>query len=289
MSRILYYISLPFLYGLSLLPFWVLYRFSDILFLIIYRLIGYRKKVITTNLKNAFPEKTDKEILAIRRKYYRYFCDLIFETLKTLTISEQSLRKHVRFEDTSIFQKYFDQNQSVIVVMGHFGNWELAGARFALEPIHQLFVIYHPLKNPHFENLIVKARTRLGNGLYPMKSALRGMLINRKKITATAFIADQTPSPQSAHWMEFLNQDTPIFLGTEKIAKKLKYPVIYITVNRPKRGLYEIHSTLLFEQPEKTEDFEISEIHTKQLEKDIKAQPEIWLWSHRRWKHQRPQ
>jgi KDO2-lipid IV(A) lauroyltransferase len=115
------------------------------------------------------------------------------------------------------------------------------------------------------------------------------MLINRKKITATAFIADQTPSPQSAHWMEFLNQDTPIFLGTEKIAKKLKYPVIYITVNRPKRGLYEIHSTLLFEQPEKTEDFEISEIHTKQLEKDIKAQPEIWLWSHRRWKHQRPQ
>lgn len=250
MNKILFYISLPFIYGISLLPFWILYRLSDFVFLVIYYLISYRKKVITTNLKNAFPEKSTKEIQKIRRDYYRYFCDLIFETLKTLTISSKSLRKHVLFEDPSIFKKYFEEKQSVIVVMGHFGNWELAGARFALEPVHQLFVIYHPLKNEHFETLIVKARTRLGNGLYAMKKALRGMIGDRKKVTATAFIADQTPAPEGAYWTQFMNQDTPVFTGTEKIAKKLKYPVVYISVKRPKRGLYKIESTLLFDKPE---------------------------------------
>jgi len=287
MKIILYYLSLPILYGLSYLPFWILYRISDGLFLIIYYLIGYRKKVVTTNLEKSFPEKTKAEIKKIRRNYYRYFCDLIVETLKTLTISPEGLRKRVAFEDTSLFEVYYADNQSVIVVMGHLGNWELAGARFALEPIHQLYVIYHPLKNAHFENLIVKARTRLGNGLYPMKIAFRGMVGNRKNTTATAFIADQTPSPQNAHWMEFLNQDTPVFIGTEKLAKKLKYPIIYISVKRPKRGFYTIKGELLFAHPEQTIDGEISEVHTRCLEKDIREQPEIWLWSHRRWKHQR--
>lgn len=289
MIAFFYYLSLPFLYGLSYLPFWVLYRISDLLFVFIYYVIGYRKKVITTNLTNAFPEKSTQEIGKIRRDYYRYFCDLILETLKSLTVSPDVLRKHILFENTELFQKYYDAGQSVIVVMGHFGNWELAGARFALEPIHQLFVIYHPLKNPYFERLIVKARTRLGNGLYPMKTAFKGMVADRKKTTATAFIADQTPSPTGAHWMEFLNQDTPVFTGTEKIAKKLKFPIIYISVKRPKRGFYTIEPELLFAHPDQTADGEISEIHTRRLEQDIRDQPEIWLWSHRRWKHKRPE
>ncbi len=270
-----------------MLPFWILYRISDVIFLILYYVIGYRKKVVTNNLTNAFPEKNKQEIATIRRKFYRYFCDLILETLKTLTISEQSLRRHVKFEDTSLFQKYQVEGQSVIVVMGHFGNWELAGARFALERVHQLFVIYHPLKNAQFEKLIVNARTRLGNGLYPMKGALRGMFGDRGKLTATAFIADQTPSPDNAYWMEFLNQETPVFTGTEKLAKKLKYPIIYISVKRPKRGLYTIESELLFAHPDQTAEQEISVAHTRRLEQDIREQPEIWLWSHRRWKHKR--
>ena len=283
----LYYLSLPFIYAISMLPFWILYRISDVIFLILYYVIGYRKKVVTNNLTNAFPEKNKQEIATIRRKFYRYFCDLILETLKTLTISEQSLRRHVKFEDTSLFQKYQVEGQSVIVVMGHFGNWELAGARFALERVHQLFVIYHPLKNAQFEKLIVNARTRLGNGLYPMKGALRGMFGDRGKLTATAFIADQTPSPDNAYWMEFLTQETPVFTGTEKLAKKLKYPIIYISVKRPKRGLYTIESELLFAHPDQTAEQEISVAHTRRLEQDIREQPEIWLWSHRRWKHKR--
>lgn len=287
MKAILYYFSLPILYGLSYLPLWVLYRISDGLFVLLFYIIRYRNRVIFTNIKNAFPEKSEKEIAKIRKDFYRYFCDFIVETLKSLTISEKALRKHVLFENKEIFEKYYADNQSLIIVLGHYGNWELGGMRFGLEPVHQLFVVYHPLKNQHFENLLLNARKRFGNGFYPMKKAVRGMLADREKITATAFIADQTPPPQNAYWMEFLNQDTPVFWGTEKLAKKMKYPIVYFSIKRRKRGLYSIEPEILFENPENTADGEITEAHTRRLEKDIQAQPEIWLWSHRRWKHKR--
>ncbi len=242
--------------------------------------------MVTQNLKNAFPQNTEKELLMIRRKFYQYFCDFIIETLKTLTITERELRKRILFEDISLFQHYFQKDQSVIVVLGHMGNWEWGGARFALEPVHPLYVLYHPLKNPHFEKLVLKMRTRLGYHLYPMQQAYREMVSAKDQTTATAFIADQTPSNKNAIWLNFLNQKTLVFAGTEKIAKKLDYPVIYVSVRRKKRGLYGIHSELLFENPGETAENEISIAHTQRLERDIQAQPEIWLWSHRRWKHQ---
>lgn len=287
MSAVAYYILYPFLYLLSLLPFRVLYIISDFLYFVIYTLAGYRKKVVYQNLKNSFPEKSDAEIDTIAKKFYHFFCDLILETIKTLTINERALRKHISFDDTSLFEKYAAQNQSVIIVMGHLGNWELGGARFAVEPHHRLYVIYHPLSNKYFNNLIVYMRTRLGNRLYAMSEVLRGMVRDRGELTATAFIADQTPQPNGAYWTTFLNQDTPVFTGTEKIAQKFKYPVIYLSIKRPKRGKYVMQCELLVEKPENTSENQISEMHTKRLEQDIIENPEIWLWTHRRWKHKR--
>ncbi len=287
MSAVAYYILYPFLFLLSLLPFRVLYIISDFLYFVIYTLAGYRKKVVYQNLKNSFPEKSDAEIDTIAKKFYRFFCDLILETIKTLTINERSLRKHISFDDTSLFEKYAAQNQSVIIVMGHLGNWELGGARFAIEPHHRLYVIYHPLSNKYFNNLIVHMRTRLGNRLYAMSEVLRGMVRDRGELTATAFIADQTPQPNGAYWTTFLNQDTPVFTGTEKIAQKFKYPVIYLSIKRQKRGQYVMECELLVEKPENTSENQISEMHTQRLEKDIIENPEIWLWTHRRWKHKR--
>lgn len=287
MSAVAYYILYPFLYLLSLLPFRVLYIISDFLYFVIYTLAGYRKKVVYQNLKNSFPEKSDAEIDTIAKKFYHFFCDLILETIKTLTINERALRKHISFDDTSLFEKYAAQNQSVIIVMGHLGNWELGGARFAIEPHHRLYVIYHPLSNKYFNNLIVYMRTRLGNRLYAMSEVLRGMVRDRGELTATAFIADQTPQPNGAYWTTFLNQDTPVFVGTEKIAQKFKYPVIYLSIKRPKRGKYVMECELLVEKPENTSENQISEMHTKRLEQDIIENPEIWLWTHRRWKHKR--
>ena len=205
MNAVIYYLSIPFIYFISWLPFPVMYLISDLIHFILFRIIGYRKQVIITNLTNSFPEKNIDEIQEISRKFNRYFCDLMLETLKTLTISRSSVKKCVEFEDDGLFEKFYNKNQSVVIVMGHLGNWELAGARFALEKWHELYVIYHPLSNKYFDQLIYHMRTRLGNRLYAMNETARGMIANRNNITATAFIADQSPRPESAHWMTFLN------------------------------------------------------------------------------------
>ena len=181
--------------------------------------------------------------------------------------------------------KYEEQGQSLIVVLGHYGNWELVGAAYAMLPYHKLYVIYHPLKNQYFERLMVHMRTRLGNGLYPMKKSSQIMRSNQDELTITAFIADQTPRPERGYWMEFLNQDTPVFRGTSKMAKELNYPVLYISIQRPKRGQYELHAELLVDKDTNMTEDEITELHTRRLEKDIRSQAEIWLWTHRRWKH----
>ncbi len=288
MSAIIYYLALPFLYLISYLPFKILYLLSDVFYVLVYRLIAYRRDVVTENLNNAFPEKSTTEIDKIRSDFYRYFCDLIFETIKNLSISTTALKRRFSCGDISAFEHYFEQKQSVIITMGHLGNWELGGSYFSQLPIHQLYIIYHPLSNKHFDKLFNKMRTRLGNKTYPMKSAYKEMIKNKSQVTATGFVGDQTPAAASAHWMTFLNQDTAVFKGTEVISKKHDYPIIYLSFIREKRGQYKLHSELLIEHPQQLSENEVTEIHTKRLEQDILKHPEIWLWSHRRWKHKRP-
>lgn len=289
MSAIGYYIALPFLYGIALLPFPLLYLLSDFVFFLLFHVMGYRKGVVMTNLRNSFREKSEAELRGIMKRFYRWFCDLTLETLKTLTISPEALRKRVSFPGADVFRPFVDKRQSVIIVMGHYGNWELAGARFAVEPgLHQLIVIYHPLQNPHFEKLIVHMRTRLGNRLYAMHDTFKGMVRDRHLLTATAFIADQTPSPEKALWTTFLNQDTPVFTGTGVIAKKLGYPIVYISIQQPKRGYYAMSAEVLVEDPKTMSEDDINRLHTQRLERDIRNKPDLWLWTHRRWKHKRP-
>ncbi|MGZ3864298.1 MAG: lysophospholipid acyltransferase family protein [Bacteroidia bacterium] len=290
MNAVIYYLSLPLIYLFSALPYWLFYGVSDVFFLLIYYVVGYRKKVVLDNLRNSFPEKSEKDLKKIRFKFYRYFCDFILETLKTLTISRSAMLKRCKLspEAKKLFDMYYEEKKSLIFVMGHYGNWEWAGNTFSLEGKHQLYVIFHPLTNKYFNGLIVGMRTRFGTKLIEMKNTIRDMISNRKELNATAFIADQTPPPEGAYWTKFLNQDTPIFWGTEKIARKLNYPVIFVNVGRVKRGYYEIHAETLVEDPSTTYEGQISEMHTRRLEQEIVKQPELWLWSHRRWKHKKP-
>lgn len=290
MQALTYYISIPFLYFISILPFPIFYRVCDGLYFIVYYIIGYRKQVVLQNLRNAFPEKSEKEIKRLCKNYYHYLCDLFPETFKTLTIGKKSMLKHCTIDPKAkeIFDRYHSESKSVILVMGHFGNWEWAGNTFSLTCKHKLFVIYHPIRNKYFDALMYRMRTRFGSGLIAMKETFKDMVKNRPIITATAFIADQTPHPENAFWTNFLNQDTPVFWGTERIARKIDYPVVYISVKRLKRGYYNIEAEVLSEHPKLTADEEISRLHTARLEQDIIEQPEIWLWSHRRWKHKRP-
>lgn len=290
MQRLSYYFALPFIYLLSLCPFWLLYGISNLLFLLLYYVIGYRKKVVFQNLRNSFPHKSDKEISKISRSYYRYFCDLSLETFKTLTISRKSALKrcYLTPDAVELFNNYYEQKKSTIIVMGHLGNWEWGGNAFALQCKQQLYIIYHPLQNTYFNKLIIHIRTRFGNKLIKMNDTFKQMTKNKGLCTATAFIADQTPPPESAYWTTFLNQDTPVFKGTEIMAVRFNYPLIFINIVRVKRGYYEIKVEKQIEQPAQTNDGDISEWHTKTLEEAIKLQPETWLWSHRRWKHKKP-
>ncbi len=289
MKALVYYISLPFLYLLSLLPFPLFYLFSDFVYFLLYHVIGYRKQVVYENLKNSFPEKTDAEIRKIRKQFYKYLCDLFLETFKTLTISKEEAKRRCTINPSAleVFERFYREGKSVIIVMGHFGNWEWAGNTFSLNCSHQLYVIYHPLTHTYFDGLIYRMRTRFGTKLIPMRDTYRDMVKNKGELNATAFIADQTPSPDNAYWTTFLNQETPVFRGTEMIARKVNYPVVYASMKRLKRGYYEISAETLFEEPRATKEGEISESHTRKLEREILAQPEIWLWSHRRWKHRR--
>jgi Kdo2-lipid IVA lauroyltransferase/acyltransferase len=287
MQALAFYLLYPFVYLIASLPFSILYKVSNVLYYLM-RLSGYRRKVVLRNLQNSFPEKSTEEIEAICIDYYRYLCDLIMEVFKTLRMTEKEARERCSFHKPEWLDKLYEEKKSFIVVMGHYGNWEWAGPGFSLNNRHQLVVIYRPLANIYFERMLVRARTKFGTRITPVNQTLRDMVAYRGQITATAFIADQTATPENAYWTTFLNQDTAVFTGPEKLATKFNYPVVFMNIKRPQRGYYEIIPELLFANPKETQPDEISEAFTKRLEKEIIANPAIWLWSHKRWKHTRP-
>lgn len=283
-----FYLIYPWIYLIASLPFPALYRVSDFFYHLLW-LSGYRKTVVLQNLRNSFPEKSEKEIEGIARNYFRYLCDLTFETLKTLKMTETENRERCHFHNTDWLDQFYKEKKSFIIVMGHYGNWEWAGPCFTLNTNFQLIVIYRPLKNIYFEKMLSGMRTKFGTRITATKNTLRDMVANRKNITATAFIADQTANiPENAYWTNFLNQDTAVFVGPEKLATKFNYPVVYMNVKRIRRGYYEIIPELLFAHSNETAENEISETFTKRLEQEILRDPVIWLWSHKRWKHKRP-
>jgi KDO2-lipid IV(A) lauroyltransferase len=272
------------------MPLRILYGVSDVFYVLLFYIFGYRKKVVLNNLRSSFPYKTEQELLVLRKKSYRYFCDLFVETFKTLTISKKAMIRHCSIEEQSLalLHKLASNGESVLLVLGHKGNWEWAGNTFSLLCKHQLFVIYHPLSNVHFDQLMYKMRTRFGTKLIAMKDTFKEMVRHRNTLSATAFIADQTPQPNNAHWMTFLHQDTPVFEGTEKIARKLNRKVIFVSVQKVKRGYYTI---VLDEKnvlnPNDFKESALTEAHMRKLEVSIIEEPETWLWTHRRWKHKR--
>lgn len=292
MSKVLFYISLPFIYLLSILPFPLLYLLSDGMYILLFYVASYRKAVVLQNLRNSFPDKSEAEIKAICKKYYKYLADLFLEVFKTLTISKANMIRHCWFDPGTkqLVEKLAAENKSFIMVLGHLGNWEWAGNTFSLELPHQLYVIYHPLKNKQVNDLVYNMRTRFGTKLIAMKDTFREVLSKKNELFSPAFIADQTPSSaEKAYWTRFMNQDTAVFRGPAAIARKTGYPVVYASIKRIKRGYYELFGEMVTSDPAAMSEDEILELYTKKLERDIMAQPEVWLWSHRRWKHKKPE
>ncbi|MCU0441746.1 MAG: lysophospholipid acyltransferase family protein [Bacteroidia bacterium] len=288
MKKVAYYIlALPF-YVLALLPFPLFYLLCSFLYYVGYYLIGYRKKVIFQNLSRSFPQYSHEQIVAVAKKYYGFMIDTSLEAFKVLAMSKSTLRKRVVVENWDLIEPLRIKQQPFLFVMGHYGNWEWMGQGLQLSEKVQVDTLYQPLSNGFFDWLISSTRSKYGIHLIPMKSSLKEMIRRSTFFSGTIFLADQSPSNLDAcHWMEFLNQDTPVFLGTERIAKKLNRPVVFIHTYRVKRGYYRVRFSLITDLPNETAPNWITEQHTRMLEQDIKQQPELWLWSHRRWKHKR--
>ncbi len=280
---------IPLMYALSLLPMPVLYLKSSAFYVFVYYLLGYRKNVVLANLRNSFPEKSEKEIEGIAKAFYKHFCDIIFETIKNASISEKELIKRCKFTENAkkSFESYAGKKQTIIAVMGHCGNWEWNALGYQVQFDQPLLGVFHPLSNKPFNEFLLKWRSKFGSSIIPLKEFYPFLLKNKHRNFTIGLIADQSPSPESAYWTTFLNQETPVFNGPEKIARKLNLPVVYVHVIKKGRGYYELDVKHIVEDPRSLEEGKLSELHVKYLEENIKEQPEIWLWSHKRWKHKR--
>lgn len=283
---------IPVFYLIALIPFWLLYPISTFFYGTAYYIVGYRKLVVLENLRRSFPEKTEKEIQEISKQFYRHFCDVIFESIKLLTISKAEFKKRCSYNDEALItlQRFFDKKQSIVGVMGHCGNWEWAAIAHQFYFNSLITGVYHPFSNKSFDTFMLKLRSRMGGQIIPMNTVYKQLVMLREKNipTTLGLISDQAPPPERSYWTQFLHQDTAFYHGAEKIAKKFNYPVFYLGVKKIKRGYYSLHVELITEHPNELADGEITKKHACELEKDLIAQPFNWLWTHRRWKHKRP-
>ncbi len=285
LNYLLYYLILI---PLSLLPFKVLYAISDFLYVILFNIAGYRKKVVEANVKNSFPGLRIREQKQIVHLFYSHLCDLIVESIKIFTISEKQIRKRMVIRNSELTDKYFNEGKSVIIAGGHLNNWELFAVAIDKPIKHQAIGIYLPLTNKFFDRKMQKTRSRYGLKMISTKSVKKFFEDEVNNLNAVIFAIDQSPSnPKNCYWTTFLNQDTAVPFGTEKYARQYNYPVVYGRINKIKRGFYEFEFLPVAESPKQTTQSEITETVTRLLEKDIIAAPQYWLWTHRRWKHKR--
>lgn len=241
--------------------------------------------MVQTNLAHAFPEKSTAERVKIEQKYFRYLADMILESVKMISISTKSIKKRFRLNNLDEITRHFDNGRSVLVATGHYSNWEWGTLIISLSIKQKILVIYKPLSDKRFEGLVNRMRSRFGAVMVAMKQTLRKISEYRSELSLSVFVSDQTPAyDDSYYFTTFLNQQTAVFTGIEKIAKMTDRPVLFCHINRLRRGYYEATFKTISEQPTLITEHEITEAHTHELEQVIRKRPELWLWSHRRWK-----
>jgi len=285
-----FYLIYSIIWLFTLLPMRFLYVVSDVFYLLIYYVFGYRRAVVYDNLKHAFPEKNKHEITKIAKGFYRHFCDMIFETLKIIHFSKESINKRFHYRNIDLFDKLFEDGKSIVLISGHYGNWEWL-VNFQLIMKHRVLAIYKPLSSSQFDKLIKKLRKKFAGraDMIAMNDVLKVIIDQnrRNEKIITWFLGDQTPPKDYPLWTSFMNRETPFYSGPEKIARKFNHAVVFMNINKVKRGYYEVEFIPLFDEPAKTKELEITRKHVEILEYFIRKRPELWLWSHRRWKHQK--
>ena len=282
MNFIFYYL---FILPISYLPKYFLYFFSNLLYVFLGRVLKYRKKIIHKNLKNSFPEKSENEIFEIRNNFYKHFCDLIVESFSGFSISRKSIEQKITIKNQDLLNEFAEKGQNIIIIGGHYNNWEMTAQRMPLVFKHELFAIYKPIKNKFYDRKMKSSRERFGLNMISMKEAKAYFNNETNTPRAIIFGSDQSPSnSKKAYWTKFLNQDSAFLYGAEKYAKSFNWPVIYVSINKIKRGDYLVQYKLITQKPKEESYGEIIKKFAFLLESDIKNQPEYWLWTHNRWK-----
>jgi KDO2-lipid IV(A) lauroyltransferase len=287
MQLIAYILIYPLLWLVSILPFRLLYGFSDVLCFFLYRIFGYRKATVKENLRLVFPDKSEKEISKITGLFYHHLCDMILEAIKSLTISEAQMKKRFTFTNLELINDLEEKQRSIILMCAHYGSWEWI---FILQKHikHRGYAVYKRLANKHFDKLVKGIRAKYNSHLITTKETLKVLSECKKndELTINGFVSDQSPKHTKAfHWNDFMGIKVPMYTGAEMLAKKLDMAVVFFSVKRLKRGYYETTFKTISENPKEYKDYEITDIFFKLVEKKILEAPQYYLWTHKRWKH----
>ena len=287
MQLIAYIILYPFLWLISILPFKLLYMVSDAVYVLIYYIIGYRKKVVTSNLKLAFPEKSANEIALIQKKFYHHLCDMILEAVKSITISEAEIKRRYIFTNVEEVHKLEKENKSIVLLMGHYASWEWI---FILQAHvnHKGYAVYKQLSNKYFDALVKRIRAKYNSHLITTKETVPTLLRAKvnKELTLNGFVFDQSPKAHKAlHWQNFMGVKVPVHVGAEVLAKRLGMATVFLKVKKTKRGYYEATFMDIIKYTSSIENYQITDLALRRVEEQIYKAPEYYLWTHKRWKH----
>jgi KDO2-lipid IV(A) lauroyltransferase len=290
-KNIKYHLLYGAAYLTAMLPFWVLYFFSDLVYPFVYYAVKYRRKVVRENLVHSFPQKSQKEIEKIEKKFYRHLCDYFVETIKTLRLSNKEARRRMKFENPEMINRLTENGNTCFLSLGHYGNWEwVPSIGIYLQNNVQQGLIYKQLNSEAFDRLFLSIRTRFSPVPIEKDSALRKIIKQRNdgKAMVIGFLTDQRPHrDQAQYWTNFLNQDTPVQIGMERIARQLGFSIVYLDIVKVKRGHYVGNFSIITPDASQESEFTVTEQYIRRLEETILEEPAYYLWSHNRWKFSR--
>lgn len=288
MDYLTYLVFRAFILLFRFIPFRLLFGFADFIFYVVYYIARYRKNVVFENLRNSFPEKSEPEIRRIANKFYRHFADMLIESMKAFTMTEDAVIARYKFINTESVDNLYKNGQSIICIAGHYGNWEWAGIASGSQMLHKPVGFYKPLSNIYIDRYVQDTRVQGRSNLASIVKTAETFKTDWGEPSAFYMVADQSPaSARLAFWVNFLHQETAVLHGPEKYARIHNLPVVFASVNKVKRGYYTVEFKTLELEPNQTKTGEITRRFMKMLEEVIVANPEYYLWSHRRWKLKR--
>lgn len=288
MELLVFWFVYPFLWLISRLPFWLFYKISDLVFILVYHIIGYRKKIVTENLELVFPEKSSEEIKTITRKFYGHMCDMFLEMIKSISISNNQLKQRFTFTNLEEIERIRKMDKSIIVMCGHYASYEWANSIQLYDIDYKGFGIYKKIKNKYFDKLAKDIRARFNAELISSSETIGKIILNQREGLRGIYfmVSDQSPKLNRAKfWTEFMGSTVPVFMGAEKLATKLDIAVVYLQVEKLKRGYYQATFITISDNPKEEPAFKITGSYLTELEKQIRKAPEYYLWTHKRWKH----